>query len=460
MFLMFRRQVARQIAIGAAVVLAGMSMVGMSATAQPGSAGRSPTDCVVPDDAALQVIATETSEGYISHQEWVANPAAQQVVGAVNRAVGDTFGHPNQVSARDQLERGLIGSALDHHTQTVVVVVDPSRVDQHALRGRLHGTVAQQRAESGGRLPGLQVEVRAGCSSTKDLLAAQSVLAERNWHPDAGSAKYFGYLNAADSTYHVSFGEKDRAVAESLRQVLGHRATVTVESASSAAATQAGRFDDPAPHWGGANIYASTGEIDNCTSGFTAVEKEGGKRQGSVTAGHCSGKGVNMFSGSQDFGEVVNSLIDTSRDMAFITSTLAHPTSYSHFLYVDPGTPDIRHVVGQANPALHNFVCVSGSMTGARCNIEVNSIGGGFSCDDRSGICTFGLDTGRRPGVAIVQRGDSGAPVYFRTADDGAIIRGLLVGGNVSETNPTGDTIGFHRISQVEDNLKVTVSTG
>jgi len=404
----------------------------------------------------MQAASSETAEGYPTHQEWVASPAAQQVVGAINRAVEDRFGNPDQVTARDQLARGLVGTALDHTTQTVVVVVDPDRVDQNQLRQRLQRVAADGHSQSGGRLPELRVDVRAGCSSAEDLLRAESVLSSRSWHPRAATASYPYYLDASDSRYRVAFGEKDRAVAEALRQALGHRVTVTIAPTPGSAVQATGRLDDPPPHWGGAGIHAPGDESLLCTSGFTVVQNGPAGKAGSVTAGHCFGPGVPISSGSHDYGVVATSFNDASRDMAFITSTPAHPTTYDHFIYVDPGPPDVRNVVGRSDPPLNSSVCISGVITRAKCGITVTSLSGGTACDATA--CTTGLAIGSRPGVVIAQPGDSGAPIYLRTANDGAIIRGMNIGAPAGFP-PTG-FIAFHRVTQIEAGLGVTVSTG
>ena len=62
------------------------------------------------------------------------------------------------------------------------------------------------------------------------------------------------------------------------------------------------RPDDPlndtpkGGHWGGARITSAT---KNCTAGFSVVRKRSTGQRGSVTAGHCGGKGTIWRSGTQ-----------------------------------------------------------------------------------------------------------------------------------------------------------------
>jgi hypothetical protein len=414
---------------------------GSTVNAEPiaATSARANGSCVVQDDAHLRAVSTETPEGYPNHEAWVANDAAQQEVVAINRTVSATFGDPESVSAEHQLARGLIGSTIENTTRQYVVVVDPTLVDRNALRNRLANTK-------------LAISVRASCFPARELLRARSVLASQAWHPKAAATNYTYYLDAHDSTYRVSFAGQDREVGTALKQALGSLVTVEFGNRPTSAARNilaGGRFNDAAPHFGGAQItpqLPGTGLL--CTAGFTVVFSDG--RPGSVTAGHCADNFVSYASGANPYGFTEGRLRNASQDMVRLYTLFQ---TYDHFIHTDPGAPVQRNVTGKANPVLNSSVCVSGSVTGARCSLTVTSLNGGTACG--GGICTNGLFVASRPGNVVCQPGDSGAPIYTQAANNGATIRGMLIGATASL-----DTCLGHRVTQVESGLGVTVSTG
>lgn len=281
---------------------------------------------------------------------------------------------------------------------------------------------------------------------------ADDVLTSRAWHPDASRTGYSYYFDPADSKYHVSFKPDKLAVGKALQDALGERAVVSFHAAP--AAIQAGdRFNNVPPYTGGAFITPNNPAAGRtCTSGFAV--RDGFGILGSVTAGHCAGNGniVNYDTGSGFFyGQTQGSQQTTTRDMARLHGLFA--VGYEPVIHTDPGAPTTRKVVGKGDPTLTTSICVSGSITGAKCSITLIGLNNGTACDDVTFICTSGLMVGRRSGVTIVQKGDSGGPVYSQSGSTGAIIRGMIVG----EAGP--DTVLMHKISQVESGLGVTVAT-
>ncbi|SMD24912.1 chymotrypsin family serine protease [Kibdelosporangium aridum] len=278
---------------------------------------------------------------------------------------------------------------------------------------------------------------------------ADDVLAARAWHPDAARISYGYYFDPTDSKYHVSFPDRNRAVGTALSRALGDQ--VAVSYTAETPTIQAGdRFNNLPPFTGGAFITPDSPTARQCTSGFAI--RDGFGVLGSVTAGHCAGHGniVNYHTGAGLFyGQTQGSLRTTTRDMARLHGFFT--VSYEPFIHTDPGAPTKRRVIGKGDPTLTTPICVSGSITGARCSITMISLSSGTACDEFG--CTSGLMVGRRPGVTIVQGGDSGGPVYSQSGTADAIIRGMIIG----EASP--DTVLMHKISDVESGLGVTVAT-
>jgi hypothetical protein len=210
-------------------------------------------------------------------------------------------------------------------------------------------------------------------------------------------------------------------------------------------AGRTGRLDDGQPHFGAAGI--GEGGFNFCTSGFIAVKN--GFR-GAVTAAHCYDFG---------FGPESNLWATSGPKLYGITGVAApYPLydmmridpggqQFTNTIHTDPGTLT-RIQVGKRDPVVGDVLCVSGSVTRAKCAIMVVDHG---CVSTGPGGNTGGLTTGRRTGVLLAQGGDSGAPVYQQSGASGAIINGLLVGA-------TFDQICFHRVSTVETQLGVTVA--
>jgi len=172
--------------------------------------------------------------------------------------------------------------------------------------------------------------------------------------------------------------------------------------------------------------------------------------RGAVTAGHCydfgQGPESNLWvtSGPKLYGITGVAAAYPLFDMMRIDPG---GQQFTNTIHTDPGTLT-RVQVGKRNPVVGDIVCVSGSVTRAKCSINILDHG---CVGIGPGGNTAGLTTGRRPGVLIVQGGDSGAPVYQQSGASGAVINGLLVAGNF-------DRMCFHRVNTVEAQLGVTVA--
>jgi hypothetical protein len=203
------------------------------------------------------------------------------------------------------------------------------------------------------------------------------------------------------------------------------------------------RLNDGQPHFGAAGI--GTANSNFCTAGFV-VKRNGAL--GAVTAGHCFPQnGTSITSGTQTYGVSAGLAATPTFDMTRIDPS---GQQFLPTIHTDPGAPVKRTQVGKKDPTFLELVCVSGSVTGAKCGIEVLD----SSCSIfNPGIgTTFGLTRGVREDVTIGQDGDSGAPVYKQSGSTGAIIIGMESGG------ANFDEICFHTVSAVEQQLGVTVA--
>jgi hypothetical protein len=423
------------LSLTAALTMAGVQLAN-TATAASASGVAATAGCTVADDLALRAGANAAGQGHYPHEAWLATGKGPTTVTALGEDLAARFGTDTKQAPYQTLERGLIGTAVDHIARQLVVVVDPALVPVPALHG-----VLQSRLDAAGLGPatGIGLRVQAGCHSSASLLAAVRTLSARAWTPAAKQVTFGFHVEPRDSTVHVTFGPADTGVADAARQQLGAAATVSIGNP-----TRRDRLTDGEPHWGGAAI----GFLNNrfCTAGFVIRRNSDGVR-GGVTAGHCFNNGANVYSGSQFWGTANGESGYPTWDMIRINSSTE---TYANRIHVDPCCPSVRTVTGRANPVLNELLCVSGYVTRAVCGIRVTSLNGQL-CDPDG--CTPGLFVASKPGSTVGQGGDSGAPSYVRPTSTTATIRGIEVGG----TAP--DNFYGEKVLGIEAHLGVTVAT-
>jgi hypothetical protein len=422
--------------------LAGLTIVASAilALGVPGSGG-STTDpnasCGVPDYLATHEPGARTSAGYYAYQAWIANDSSQADLDHVQSLLKSYFGLGEDSGDLESLRGGLIGIALDHAGETVNIVVDPTRVPVADLSSRAAAALDR---------PAFKVAVIAGCSSAQELAEARRSLDRRM---QAAPNGWGYYLDAHDSTYHVTISPDRKADASLLASRLGDRVTIAYETSA-----LLDRMNDGQPHWGGAGIRAGSYNSNNCTSGFT-VQLPGGNR-GSVTAAHCfdDGSGINgrnVESGTQDYGGQTAGAHDyPTWDMVRIGNG-GH--TWDNRIHVDPCCPTVRNVTSSGNPSVGDFICNSGMTTRAICGLEVRAI-------DATFLGRIHLIRANRGGDIIARGGDSGGPMYNRIGDTNAAARGIIIAGSGCDAQQRCTTVYGHRISAVTGHLDVTVSTG
>lgn len=183
------------------------------------------------------------------------------------------------------------------------------------------------------------------------------------------------------------------------------------------------RTGDVAPHEGGAALH-KVGELAAaCTSAFTVIrEAVVGDQRAMLTAGHCFDNGDNINSTAGDFGigqAETAGLLDHDMILVDGQGELHDDDIYTNRRLNGVGAWDPiqnRDVQNRFNAVVGNKVCVSGQVSGARCNLDVTDLDGTV-CHPNDLLdegCTFGLITSRltNSDIPVSQGGDSGAPIY------------------------------------------------
>lgn len=397
-------------------------------------------NCAIASEESLAAGQEAAPDELYPYQEWLGEAAPQKGVEIVNAVLDSTFGDSDGGEAK-RLQSGLVGLAADHHEQILVVVADPTIVDEARLQKQLDAAL--------GAIP-LDVRVRPSCNSAAELLAAGAVLETGSWYPlGANSDGPISYaLDDLTSTWDVALSEADRELGAALEATLGDTVTVSYGELG-----RGSRLQDGEPHWGGAGIAhpKTTPQNFQCSSGFTAVLPNGNK--GSVTAGHCFTGDLDqtIWSGDERYGIVG----DRAGPYPQFDMRLIRPGQFESFarrIHTDPPAGDSRAVVAANNPDEEQFLCVSGANTRALCGIEIVDRDATF-CDDPGdpNTCTPNLIRGRRGGDIVVREGDSGGPVYNRFSGDDAAIRGMIIAFRDS-----GAAGLFHKISTMKDQLGIS----
>jgi hypothetical protein len=384
----------------------------------------------------------EMPEGHLDYQSWLAAERTQEQLPALHAVV--------------ELHRDrVLGVVPDHVAQEIVLVVDePDAADL---------VIADLQA-SHLELP---IRTQPACHPGSELRAVQAAFESRVWpegtpafasHLDVALGRYVmtldsgslpaDYPNASLDTppdpeigraeLALSASSPARAVARDISSKFG--ALVDVRWGRAGARS---RLNDGQPHFGAAGIGSANSNF--CTAGFV-VKRNGAL--GAVTAGHCFPQnGTAITSGTQTYGVSAGLAPTPTFDMTRIDPS---GQQFSATIHTDPGAPVKRTQVAKKDPVFLDLVCVSGSVTGAKCAIEVLD----STCSIfNPGIgTTSGLTRGVRQGVTIGQDGDSGAPVYKQSGSTGAIIIGMESGG------ANFDEICFHTVSAIEQQLGVTVA--
>jgi hypothetical protein len=207
-------------------------------------------------------------------------------------------------------------------------------------------------------------------------------------------------------------------------------AGVPVHVARGEVAREHSRLSDTPPYWGGARII-NPETNSSCTSGFAVTD---GWTRYILTAGHCGRPGGRILNGdrSREIGRV--SAEDVGFDIMLI------PASVDGRMY-DGGVgvnEFSKRVSGFAPAYPGEWLCVSGSYTGAVCGVQATSnFWYSYCTTDMYGRseCRWDLvEAYQRGGQRAVQHGDSGGPVFALSGNYDVLATGTITGGNSSGT--------------------------
>lgn len=416
--------------------------------------------CGLPGNERLAAHAVEFDDGIMDYEAWSAEPEFQAELPRLDETL------------RPFADRSL-GPVLDHERQQIVVLVD----------AELLASGEVQRALQAAHLA-LPLRVQTACRPVAQLRAAEQTVLDLDWHPAARAVRFGLYWDvehaqlvatfdrsedtvpngeaaaapdgAAISNGALSAGGEGQTVvapepavvtevAHALEQRLGDIVRIQFGSVG-----RHSRTSDAQPHRGAAAVGDRFRNF--CTSGFVVFRN--GARS-SVTAGHCFSNGASVFSGNGAiaYGLTAGKAAFPQFDMIRIESS---GQTFQRQIWTDPGAVTTRTQTHKLDAGPNMLICTSGANvnTLAICNIRVAA----GSCMICQNGCTTGLMRGTKTNVILSRNGDSGAPMYSADPSppvgvtNGAVIHGMAVG--------SGDTrdVCWHRMSEVETRLGVTVA--
>jgi hypothetical protein len=149
----------------------------------------------------------KTPGGHAEFADWIANPGAQQAMGAIAASNDEAFGKDGKGNSSTTLENGYIGTTLDHRSKSVVVVVDPSVVSLAAVRDRLE-SVALHASLANSGTPRLSITVKPSCYPAKRLIGIRTSLLAGTWKPAQDHTNCSFGLDPADSTFQVTVSNR------------------------------------------------------------------------------------------------------------------------------------------------------------------------------------------------------------------------------------------------------------
>lgn len=416
--------------------------------------------CGLPGNEQLALQAVEVDDGIFDYEVWSADPLLQAELPKLDETL------------RPFADRAL-DPVLDHQRQQIVVPVDAELLASGEL----------QRALEAARLA-LPLRVQTACRPVAELRAAERAVLDLDWHPAARAVRFGMYRDSEHAQLVTTFERDDETVANgeattpddaatSIGALSGHGEGQAVVAPDPAVVTEVAqaleqqlgelvrvrfgsvgrhsRTTDVQPHRGAAAIGDRSRNF--CTSGFIVFRN--GVRS-SVTAGHCFTNGASVFSGNGavGYGLAAGKAPFPQFDMIRIE---ASGQTFQRQIWTDPGAPTTRTQTRKLDAGPNMLICTSGANvnTLAICNIRVST----GSCTICDGGCTSGMMRGTKTNVILSRSGDSGAPMYSADPSppagvaNGAVIHGMAVGSS------DGRDVCWHRMSEVETRLGVTVAT-
>lgn len=226
----------------------------------------------------------------------------------------------------------------------------------------------------------------------------------------------------------------------------------------------AGRFDDTEPFWGGTAI-----DIENwndqypydCTSGFTVVNPAG--QRALVTAAHCGPTSLTVLTPNTDLRVGITGPNWCPRDDGDDLMLIKGET-YGASIYVGGQTGSRGVVKGADNPVVGNQYNFSGATSYEKAYQEVTSITATAASDacyegvyNLFQLIVFTRRINQEPSCQV-QRGDSGAPFYFKNSNFNPpriYIRGMVIGYSAD-----GNVCYAMRYTRIRDHTGYSIYTG
>lgn len=306
----------------------------------------------------------------------------------------------------------LFGVAPKNSTQTMSIVVDQS---ESARQEDIEATVAAL------SLP-FATEVVLSCFPKSELAPILESLRQGppGFDYDKGTSTGLDtLLGRVVLVLSDPTAAEQRSITQGLEEQYQDRVYVV---AGRLRLASGGRYNDSTPHFGAASL-----NFGHCTSNASLVGIFAVRFM--PTAGHCQAPlGIlDWNSGPYDYGD--HSLLAADypgTDIALMTAPPGH--TYTNSIYTGPTSPTQRTVVGQRNATTNETVCMSGQISGARCNHWMVATDNSYSywAPTLPGP-TFNIDFSWTALTDLSCRlGDSGSPFYDRPGATTARVMGLL----------------------------------
>ena len=242
------------------------------------------------------------------------------------------------------------------------------------------------------------------------------------WAQDSQPYLAVWYVDAAANAVHVGVTQITPTLVENAK-AFGGKVTLAVENRPSPTTRSA----DSPPWWGG-------DVISGCTSGFSVTQRSNG-HQGVLTAGHCFSNGAAVYNGGRFMGYVTWRVYGGGSYDAEFIDTAASSGGSGAVVYTG-GLNDwaTAQVTSFLNALPGDQVCTDGSVNFQNCNANVVESNLCVQYVDGQTVC--GLDGAQSTnGSWIVQKGDSGGPVYWYSNPGAGYITAV---GTISGESGTG----------------------
>ncbi len=304
-------------------------------------------------------------------------------------------------------------------------------------KGRLPREVRTAIAAAG---TGTVVHVHSADYSLAELSAASATIAR--WMKANPNGPFHRVATRADGR-GLTVGSSAHAIRATTAQLPD--VDVPVRVVHERRLQQVSRVADSPPYWGGARVIENAGHMLLCTTGFGVTD---GSRNYLLTAGHCGNLGEAFVTGDR------SRVIGTASREHVAHDLLLIPTNAGGRIYdgtVGGVTEINKSVAGWQHVTPGEWLCTSGSFTGAICGARATSEFTAQSC--LSGECIDDLVVVN--GVREIQSGDSGGPV-FNLADNNRI----NAKGIISSVIPGTKTFAFQDFATANRDFGITPIIG